>query len=181
MPQKLISVTGRDRPGIISAVTGVFYKSGANLEDISMTILEGEFAMMMIVRLPGSGVEGRVRRGLENLEKKMGLTINTRPLAARRASAKHSRGTVPHLVTVAGLDRTGIVHRVADFFASKKMNITDLNSKILSQGKRGLYVLMLEVDIPAAFLKPALARGLEKLARKLRVDIQIKPMDPIEF
>src|SRR5204862_3347232 len=47
-----VSAVGADRPGIVAAVTGVFVEHGCNLEDTSMTILRGHFAMMVIVAAP---------------------------------------------------------------------------------------------------------------------------------
>src|SRR3954463_2731922 len=47
-----VSAVGADRPGIVAAVTGVFVEHGCNLEDTSMTILRGHFAMTLIVDAP---------------------------------------------------------------------------------------------------------------------------------
>src|SRR5664280_1086412 len=44
-----ITAIGDDRPGIVAAVTEVLVAVDANLEDTSMTILRGHFAMMLIV------------------------------------------------------------------------------------------------------------------------------------
>ena len=49
MKRILITVSGKDKPGIIAKVTGLLYARGCNLEDVSMTLLEGQFAMMMTV------------------------------------------------------------------------------------------------------------------------------------
>ncbi len=43
----MLFVLGEDRPGIVKAVTGILYQAGANLEDVSMTLLDGQFAMML--------------------------------------------------------------------------------------------------------------------------------------
>ena len=42
MPRFAISIFGRDRPGIVAAVTRVLADAGCNLEDTSMTILRGK-------------------------------------------------------------------------------------------------------------------------------------------
>ena len=48
MAQLAISVVGPDRPGIIADLTGALAGAGANLEDSTMTLLRGHFAMMLI-------------------------------------------------------------------------------------------------------------------------------------
>ena len=45
----MLTVIGKDRPGIIAQVSGILYRGGCNLEDMSMTRLEQQLAMMIIV------------------------------------------------------------------------------------------------------------------------------------
>ena len=45
----IVTVIGKDRVGIIANVCGMLAESGANVLDISQTILQGYFTMIMIV------------------------------------------------------------------------------------------------------------------------------------
>ena len=47
----VVTVLGFDRKGIIARVSGVLYERGINILDISQTILDGYFNMVMIVDL----------------------------------------------------------------------------------------------------------------------------------
>ena len=47
----VISVLGKDRSGIVAAVSGVLAQKGANIDDISQTILDDIFSMTMLVSL----------------------------------------------------------------------------------------------------------------------------------
>lgn len=47
----VISVLGKDRAGIVAAISGVLADKGANIDDISQTILDDIFSMTMLVRL----------------------------------------------------------------------------------------------------------------------------------
>ena len=47
----VISVLGKDRSGIVAAISGVLAEKGANIDDISQTILDEIFSMTMLVRL----------------------------------------------------------------------------------------------------------------------------------
>ena len=44
----VVTVTGKDRKGIIAKVSGFLAEKGANIEDISQTIMGEYFAMIMI-------------------------------------------------------------------------------------------------------------------------------------
>lgn len=45
----VVSVIGRDRTGIIAAVSGRLAELGVNIEDISQTIMQNNFVMIMLV------------------------------------------------------------------------------------------------------------------------------------
>ena len=47
----VISVLGKDRSGTVAAISAVLAEKGANIDDISQTILDEIFSMTMLVRL----------------------------------------------------------------------------------------------------------------------------------
>ncbi len=87
MRQLAVSAIGVDRPGIVAAVTGVLVGHGCNLEDTSMSILRGHFAMTLVVSAPD---------GTEAPELEGALTAATSAARARRRgpSARRGRGRV---------------------------------------------------------------------------------------
>ena len=49
----VVTVTGKDKVGIISMASGECAKFGVNIVDISQTVLDDYFAMIMLVELDG--------------------------------------------------------------------------------------------------------------------------------
>lgn len=49
MQKAVITVTGYDKKGIIASVTGMLFEHNVNVLDISQTILDGFFNMIMLV------------------------------------------------------------------------------------------------------------------------------------
>ena len=49
MQKALVSVTGKDKPGIIAKVSTALFEMNVNVLEISQTILDGYFTMLMIV------------------------------------------------------------------------------------------------------------------------------------
>lgn len=45
----ILTVIGQDKPGIIADVSAMLAKNNINIEDISQTILQGNFTMIMMV------------------------------------------------------------------------------------------------------------------------------------
>ena len=56
MKKALVSVTGVDKPGIIAKVSTALYELNVNVLEISQTILDGYFTMLMIVDVTNASV-----------------------------------------------------------------------------------------------------------------------------
>jgi glycine cleavage system transcriptional repressor len=48
----IITATGRDRPGMVAAISQKLFEADCNIEDATMTRLSGEFAMILVVAPP---------------------------------------------------------------------------------------------------------------------------------
>lgn len=72
----IVSVVGKDQVGIIAGVTKVLADNKMNVLDISQTILQDFFTMMMVV--DASEVENfeHLQEELDELGKKIGQQIN---------------------------------------------------------------------------------------------------------
>lgn len=72
----VVSVIGTDKVGIIANVTKVLADQKVNVLDISQTIMQEFFTMMMVVDLKNITVPvDEVREMLEKVGDEMGLTI----------------------------------------------------------------------------------------------------------
>ncbi len=166
MPLLAVTVLGQDRPGIIADVTGALAELGGNLEDSSMTLLRGHFAMTLVVE--GEAGSADVQARLEPMLHD--LTVYVRPLAD---SGDVPDGGNPYVLTVHGADRAGIVSSVTRAVASYGGNITDLTTRLAG----GLYVLVAEVDLPEDADVDSLSRALTDVAHELGVGVSIRPAE----
>lgn len=163
-----ISAVGADRPGIVAALTGVLYEHGANLEDTSMTILRGHFAMTLIVAADSPGLAG----ALDAVADDLGLVLTVREVAPE----EEHKATRPYVVSVYGADHPGIVSRVAALLAAHGVNITDLTTRLVDDA--ALYAMVLDADLPPDADAAALERALKDLAADLEVEATIRPAEP---
>jgi len=183
MKKILITVSGKDKPGIIAKVSGLLFARGCNLYDISMTLLEGQFVMMMTACLPSSKVLGRVMQGLELLNQApWSMDCHVTELKGNLPHGlKHAKGSLPYMITAFGKDRTGIVYEVSRALAGLRVNITDLDSRILGKGARTTYAMLLEVDLPGKNVLPKLKTLIAKVSKHLKIEIQIKPLERVSL
>jgi len=74
--KSIITVVGKDQVGIIARVTTFLYENNVNIEDISQTIVQGYFNMMMVVDTSKATKEFlTLSEELEELGKKIGVLI----------------------------------------------------------------------------------------------------------
>ena len=72
----VIAVLGRDRPGIMAGVTAVLAHHGANILDVSQTIMSDLFTMVMLVDIKGIDVTfARLKQALEKHGTREALSI----------------------------------------------------------------------------------------------------------
>ncbi|MBO5756347.1 MAG: ACT domain-containing protein [Clostridia bacterium] len=73
----VITVTGKDSMGIIAGVAGVCAELGANIVDISQSVLQEYFAMIMLADIDKLNVDfAQFVDTLEAFGKEKGLTIH---------------------------------------------------------------------------------------------------------
>ena len=72
----IVTVVGKDRVGIIAGVCTALAKYNVNVLDISQTVMQGYFTMMMATDVSASTIPmAQLAAELENIGKDMGLSI----------------------------------------------------------------------------------------------------------
>ena len=72
----VVTVTGKDNKGIIAKVSGFLAQKKVNIEDISQTILQDFFAMIMLVDLSESTQSiSELSKQCAELGKQIGMSI----------------------------------------------------------------------------------------------------------
>ncbi|GAC1590546.1 MAG: amino acid-binding protein [Acidimicrobiales bacterium] len=174
MAHLAVTAIGADRPGIVAAVTAVLMEGGCNLEDTSMSILRGHFAMMLIVWAPDDGDPAAIERELASATAPMDLVVAVRPIDD---DVPRSPEGDAWTVSVYGADRPGIVHRVAVALAEEGLNVVDLTTHVIGGEDRPVYAMVLEVTVPAVVDPGILTRRLEVLAGELGVSCSAHPVE----
>ena len=169
-----VTAVGADRPGIVAAVTRVFVDHGCNLEDSSMTILRGQFAMMLVVDAPPGVGLAELEEALAPPAADLDLVVTVRPTAEQADDGDESGLWT---VSVHGADRPGIVHGVASLLAERSVNIVDLGTRVVGAPDRALYTMILEVTLPEGADPAALQRDLEARAAELGVTCRLHPSE----
>ena len=174
-----VTAVGADRPGIVAAVTRAFVDLGCNIEDSSMTILRGQFAMMLVVDAPAGVAGAELEAALAAPASALDLVVTVRAAAepAEPPGPFVDAGTASWTVSVYGADHPGIVHGVASLLADHSVNIVDVSTRVVGSAEQPVYAMVLEVAMPPGADPETIERLLEEKAAELGVTCRLHPSE----
>lgn len=137
----VIATLAQDRPGIVSELSKVVHGLDLNIEDSRMTVLGGEFAVLM-------SVSGRTD-ALERLEAALAAkaTDDGFVYLFRRTADRPEAGRRVLSVSVESMDHPGIVSGVTAFFSARGANILELETDTERAPHTGAPVFSLKMEI----------------------------------
>jgi glycine cleavage system transcriptional repressor len=171
-----LSALGADRPGIVAAVSGVLGDLGCNLEDSTMTTLQGHFAVLLVVAAPDGVTADVLQDALAAVAGHFDLVVAVRPLGevpAAGAPTDTIDTTESWTIAVHGADRTGIVRDVTRSLADAGGNVVDLSTHLVGGPEAPVYVMTLWVTLPAGGAGQAAAERVRQAAAAMDVHCSV--------
>ena len=165
----VLTVIGRDRPGLVSAVSETIAAGGGNWLDTRMASLSGQFAGMLLVAIAP--------------EKADALAASLRKLEAQGLRFIIEKSDEPAPVVgrtlrleLVGLDRPGIIRDIAHVLAAQNVSIAELESELVSGSFSGeaMFKAKARLMLPDGLHVEDLRESLEALADELMVDLSLE-------
>ena len=170
----LISVFGRDRPGIVANVSRVLYRSGCNIEELSQTAIKGQFAMILIASTSQPDSLAGLKDEVRMLSSELDLEINLRKINEVDMAPFDFGETEPYILTVRGEDRPGLVYGITEVLAERGINITNLDAKTARVGEKLEYIQLFEVDIPKKLDYGWVQEKLRARGKEMGVEVDLQ-------
>ena len=145
MARAVIATLGQDRPGLVNELSELIHELALNIDDSRMTVLGGEFAVLMSVAGDADALNALEQQLAELAERSGQMHL------FRRTEDQQQAAALPCQVTVVAMDHPGIVRSVAGFFGSRGINIRDLETATEPAPHTGTPIFNLEmvIDLPA--------------------------------
>ncbi|HUY07481.1 MAG TPA: ACT domain-containing protein [Acidimicrobiales bacterium] len=166
MPRFSLHAIGSDRPGIVAGVTGVLANEGCNIEDSRMTILCGQFAIMLIVEVPRRLSLERLEESFREVQESLDLSIIIRPLSEQPVVEFRGESVA---VSVHGADRPGLVSTIAMRIAELGGNIIDLSTHRIEENGAASYVMLLNIATSPTCTEEILSREIKAVSQLLGI------------
>lgn len=163
-----VAAMGEDGPGIVAAMTRALALADVSVEDSSMTILGGHFAMLLLVQ--GDVDVSQLTDAVQPVADRLGLLLEV------RSTRHHARAGERDDYTIAayGPDRPGLVAALASVLGDAGVNITDFGSRV---GERGLFSMWFNVTIPFEVDADELATRLREVGGEVSLDVTVARVD----
>lgn len=167
----VMTIIGRDRPGLVESLSAVIAEHGGNWEESRMVHLAGEFAGLLHVHLPADRAAA-LERALSDLD---GVSVSVQS----SEDMPPPQDTRSLEMEVVGHDHPGIVHRLSRAIAAQQINIEELSTELVSAPMSGelLFQATARLQAPIEADVDELKQDLERLAADLMVDISLDEPD----
>ncbi len=177
----VLTGVGHDRVGIVAELAEILFEMGCNLLDSSMTLLRGEFAIILMIRQPDDQSLEQLKKRISEVENRLGLTIHVRELAEGEVGEFEDAGD-PYIISVYGADKPGIVSGITRVLADLGANVTDVETKHTGEHDGAtVFLMVLEVTLPENVSDSKLRAILDEASKKLNVNVSVQSLDVVQL
>lgn len=134
----MLTLVGKDRPGIVAHLSAALYDGGCNLGEASMMRLGGNFSIMMMVQFDGNITA--LKHMVEPVADSMGLLLHLDRIEAKL----HEHLEPDARITVYGADRAGIVAHITGALAEAGLHILDMETSVAGTEEKPIYIMQIE-------------------------------------
>ncbi|CAK0775319.1 Glycine cleavage system transcriptional repressor [Gammaproteobacteria bacterium] len=169
----VISALGQDRSGLVNELSSVILDAGCNIADSRMTVLGGEFSLLMLLSGPWNAI-AKLENQISALQNRLGLIITL-----RRTEPRQPEGNMlPYQVEVISLDHPGIVYQLAKFFSARRINIEEMATSTYAAAHTGtpMFSVNMSVAVPADTHIARLREEFLDFCDEMNLDAVIEPV-----
>ena len=167
----LLTLVGKDQPGIVARLSTALCRGGCNLGDSSMARLGDSFAIMLMVQFEGSGPE------LEKIIAPVAKTLDLRHHVDSVEGGPHHLIQPNVRISVYCSDRPGIMEEVTSALTEAGLNILNLDSNIGLDKNTPTYYIHIEGI--ASEGNERLYEALDGLSKEKKMQTQLVPIDSL--
>ncbi len=170
--QVYLMIIGRERIGLVAAITGVLFSNDCNIRDSLMTIMGNQFVMLVAVDLPPSMTVANLEQSMTDLQRRYDLGVYTKRISEEESLTTSTAFTQKWAITIYGGDKKGMIHHVALLLARKGVTITEMKAKVLGE-MPGAGIITMKVAAPKEMSKDELREQLQDVATRFGVEVSI--------
>jgi phosphoserine phosphatase len=166
----LVTVTGRDRPGVTATLTGILAEKGAALHDIEQVVVQEQLTLCLLVGLPRSR---DVLKEMLFAAKELGMELEFKPVVDRGIAAggeDRPQGQMYVITAIGPALGASHIHAIAATLAGEGANI----EKISRLSESSLASVEIHARLPTSGDPERLKRSLLAQAMRASFDVSLQ-------
>jgi glycine cleavage system transcriptional repressor len=171
--EKLLAVTaiGPDRAGVVRDLSQAVTAAGGSIRESRMIALGSEFAVLMLVAGNWHTIT-KIQGQLSTLQKQSGLTVTVRETQPRAVE-----NAAPYVVDAVTLDEEGILFGLSNFFASRNLEIAEVNTRRYNAPHTGaaMFGVQMTINLPKSVHLASLREEFMEYCDEHNLDAVIEP------
>lgn len=168
----MLSMVGKDKPGIVAKLSAALCRAGCNLGESSMAALSDNFTVMLMVQWEGSQTE--LEDVVQPISRNLDLSYHIDPVPGK---LEHHRQ--PDIrVSIYAEDRKGIIEDVTTALAEAGLNILHLDSNLDEEPGASKPTFYLHIEGTLSQGIELVEDALDKLCEDKKMNIQLIPVNP---
>ncbi len=179
MPSVIMTLIGKDRPGLVESLAKIVTNHDANWLDSRMSHLGGQFAGILQLDVEADRIDALVA-ALNQLDSE-GLSVIVQTDSNSRTIPANPQTQMSVVeMELLGNDRPGIIREVSHVLADLGINVEEIQTGVESAPMSGgnLFRARARLRLPPGLTTDALRQPLEQIAGDLMVDIQVHDAAP---
>jgi len=168
--QLILTAIGADQIGLVEKISRYVSRCGCNIEDSTMAVFSGEFAVIILISGDRESLD-ELSRNYREIETETGLSITIKKPSMRKAPAPSQA----YKLTASCMDHPGIVHHISAILSRLGVNIDSMETKTYPAPVSGAPLFQLEARLgaPARTDIAQLRERLAEFEREENIDIEL--------
>ena len=167
MIKVILNANAKDRPGIVSEMSGVIFSLNGNIVESKMLRLENIFSVIMAIEIP--------KKNKDKLDKKIKSIKNLNYTIQALDSFDENNDLDKYLFTLECLDNEGIINHYTNYFNNQNINIDEMNTTTICAPTTGSLLFNLDsiISVPGKINMEKLDLKLNSLSEKFNVSYNL--------
>ena len=137
MNRIIITAIGKDRPGLVNKITSIISNNNGNIENSKMIKIDDQFAIIINFSLLGD---------ISSIEMELS-DIKKLSFFCKKTEEEHLSEKIDKNYLIKGADDQGIIDRISNYFKSKEINITEMETFIESAPITGAPLFNMSINV----------------------------------
>ena len=157
----IITLMAANRVGIIAAVTKALAELGGNLQEVSQTVMQKFFTIILAAEFPLDRGPQLIVDHLRDACRTFGVEVNLKDPELEGPGNEPPEGLEKYFLTVTGSDKPGIIREISARLARERIDITDLYA--VRNENDASFVMVMELAVPQGVDALSLQEDLEQI------------------